>query len=306
MTRTAIMLTLSVCLARGSLAAMPVQPEASTCTEAASPRGAWEKPGDATQVLFKDDQVVIRKNGFLSVATVLKREPCKLLVRYQGLRSIWTVTPDHGMLRLQTEEPLTLRPLAKVPPELDLDLPALPAPGPVSPAEVKAVEEELLNRVKKDQDAAKDAALQAKRPEILADNLRYLQALTQRVGWIDIPRFGKSSASAAILIAKHESDLRLMRAALPIVERDVKEHGGSGEMFSVLYDELQITLGHKQRYGTQISADAKGNPIILPLEDPDRVDGFRKEIGILSFKDYLKLASDNMGGVAIRVAAGDE
>jgi hypothetical protein len=291
MTRTAFLLALFVC-------------------EAASLQGAWEKPGEALQVLFEKDRIVIQKNGALSVATILKREPCKLSVRYQGLRSTWTATPDHGMLRLQADESLTLRPLATIPPELDTDLSLLPAPGPVSPAEVKAVEEELLDRVKKDQDAAKDATkdatLKVRRPELLADNLRYLQALTRRVGWIDIPRFGKSSAAAAILIAKHASDLRLMRAALPIVERDVKEHGGSGEMFSVLYDELQITLGQRQRYGTQISADARGNPIILPLEDPGKVEEFRKVIGILSFKDYLKLASDNMGGAPIRVAAGDE
>ncbi len=77
-------------------------------------------------------------------------------------------------------------------------------------------------------------------------------------------------------------------------------------MYSVLYDELQITLGNRQRYGTQIDTDKDGHPYILPLEDLGKVDQYRKDIGILSFKDYLKLVSDNMGGVTPRVAGSDE
>src|SRR3954453_10344722 len=123
---------------------------------------------------------------------------------------------------------------------------------------------------------------------------------------MDVLRFAKDAASAAILLAKHSGDLLLLKAAMPIVEADVKEHGGPGEMFSVLYDELQIELGNKQRYGTQIDTDKEGRPFILPLEDPSKVDEFRKKIGILSFEQYRKLASDNMGGITIRVAGTDE
>jgi hypothetical protein len=273
---------------------------------AAAPRGAWEKEGGGTQILFQDDQIVLRKAGALSVATILKREPCKLLVLYQGLQSSWKITSNQDALTLQADEPLTLRQLSSTPSELDINLAVLPAPKAIPADEVRAVGQELVARRDKDQAAVTDPALKAKRPEIMADNLRYLREVTRRVGWIDIPRFGKPAAAAAILIAKHGSDLLLMKAALPIVERDVKENGGSGEMFSVLYDELQITLGHRQRYGTQFMPDAKGKPFVLPLEDPTKVDVYRKEIGILSFKDYLKLVSDNMGGASIRVAGNDE
>jgi hypothetical protein len=264
--------------------------------------GAWGQEGGGTQVLFQEGRIVFRRDGALSVATILKREPCALAVRYQGLRSTWRIAAEQGTLTLQADEPLTLRPLSSIPQGLDLDIPALPAPKPVPPEEVKAIERELLARGARDQEAVNDPALKAKRPEILADNLRYLRELTGRVGWIDIPRFGKPAAAIAILVAKHASDLLLMKAAMPVVERDVKQHGGSGEMLSVLYDELQITLGHRQRYGTQIMPDAKGQPFILPLEDPAKVDLYRKEIGILSFQEYLKLVSDNLGGAPIRVA----
>lgn len=296
---------LVVCFFLPSLAAMggtalPGVDEAK-CIAAASLAGPWEAPQGGSQLLFSDEQIVIRRGDSLRVAKILRREPCRLTVRDQGIRSTWQITLDEGLLHIEGGEVLALRRLSTVPPELDVSLPSLPAPRPIPPDQAKAAADELLSRARKDQAALKDPALKATRRAILADNLRYLRALTLEVGWIDIPRFGKEAAAAALLIAKHGSDLHLMEAALPIVEKDVKEHGGSGEMYSVLYDELAIVLGNRQRYGTQVMEDAAGRPYVLPVEDPSMVDAFRKEIGILSWQDYLKLLSENLyGGTPIQ------
>lgn len=285
----------------------PVRERQTPCAEAAaSLSGAWEKAGGGTQILFKEDQIVFLKNGNLSVAKVLKREPCTLGVRYQGLRATWTIGVEQGTVTLKADEVYPLERLGKTPQELHIDRVVLPAPMPVSPEEVDAVKKELASRWERDQTSYKDPALKGKRAEIMADNLRYLRELTQRVGWIDIPRFGKGAAAAAILIAKHGSDLLLMKAALPVVERDVKESGGAGEMFSVLFDELQITLGNQQRYGTQLSPDGKGSYFILPLENAAKVNEFRKEIGILSFEEYQKLVAEAYGLPTVRVAGSEE
>jgi hypothetical protein len=300
------LLVLTLLISTPLLAAPPQ--ETPCVAEARTPQGAWETAGGGTQVLFKGDEIILRKKGALSVARILTREPCKLVVRYQGLRSMWTLTPGVAeTLELRADEPMTLRALATTPPQLNIDLPVLPKPGPVSPADAKAVEEELLRRAGKDQEVLKNPAMKDKRAEVVAGNHRYLQDLTQKFGWIDIPRFGKSAASAAILLAKHSGDLLLMKPALPVVEQDVKEHGGAGEMFSVLYDELQLELGNQQRYGTQIDTDKEGHLYILPLEEPTKVDQYRKDIGILSFEEYRKLASENFNhGAPIRVAGSNE
>lgn len=304
----AAVLTCSIVLGSASLVATTPTPGGSSCQlPSATLHGAWETQDGVTQILFRNNDIVLHKSGALSVAKVLQREPCKFTVRYQGLKGVWSLSLGQGgTLVLSADEPRTLRPLDHTPPELDIDLPVLPKPGPIAPTEAKVIEEELLRRVKIDQDALKDPAQKAKRPAIIADNLRYIRELTQRVGWIDIPRFGKNAAEAAILVAKHGSDLTLMKAALPIVENDVKKHGGSGEMFSVLYDELAITLGNQQRYGTQFDTDKEGRPYILPLEDPGRVNQYRKEIGILSFEEYQKLVSDSLGGTSLRIAGSNE
>jgi hypothetical protein len=56
-----------------------------------------------------------------------------------------------------------------------------------------------------------------------------------------------------------------------------------------LHDRLQLLLGEKQRYGTQMSQNAKGEWVILPLENPGKVEQFRKEIGLFSLAQYIEI-----------------
>ena len=96
--------------------------------------------------------------------------------------------------------------------------------------------------------------------------------MVNHYGWIDIPRFGKPAAAAAILIVKHADDVPLMQAALPIVERDARENGGGKELVSILVDEVLITTGHKQKYGTQIYTTPSPLPLLrfTPSAPPSR------------------------------------
>jgi hypothetical protein len=282
--------------------------EEHPCLTSQALNGAWSQGGDAIKILFTADRVVLRQNGAVRAATILRHEPCKLIVRDQGIISTWSISGDDRALRLKWDkETIALSPLPSAPPELDLTPLVLPAPQQLPPERVKAISAELLERTKRDQAVINDPAGSPRTAAVIAENLHYLKDLVLQLGWIDIPRFGKPAAAAAILIAKHGDYLPLMEAALPIVERDAKENGGSGEMLSVLVDGVLITLGRKQKYGTQITEDAQGRPYILPVEDPGKVDDFRKAIGILSWADYIKLASKNLyDGAPIRMPGPDE
>ncbi|HTQ78393.1 MAG TPA: DUF6624 domain-containing protein, partial [Thermoanaerobaculia bacterium] len=115
------------------------------------------------------------------------------------------------------------------------------------------------------------------------------------------------AAAAAILIVKHADDVPLMQAALPIVERDAAENGGGKELVSILVDEVLLTTGHKQKYGTQVADGTNGKPYVLPVDDPGKVDEYRKTLGILSWADYLKRVSDYFyGGAPIRIPGPEE
>jgi hypothetical protein len=200
------------------LTTQPVWAEERPCLAPQALSGAWSQSGDAIKILFTADRVVLRQNGSVRAATILRREPCKLIVRDQGLVSTWAVSGDDKALQLKWDkETISLLPLPSPPPELDLTPLNLPAPQPVSPERVKAISAELLERTKRDQAVIYDPAGSPRTAAVIAENLRYLKELVLQLGWIDIPRFGKPAAAAAILIAKHGDYLPLMEAALPLV-----------------------------------------------------------------------------------------
>ena len=126
------------------------------------------------------------------------------------------------------------------------------------------------------------------------------------VGWLDAARFGQKTSVLAVILAKHSQNLRLMMAVLPYAQKDLRL-AGDGQTYAVLYDGLQIELGNKQRYGTQITQDAEGKPYVLPIEEPGKVDGLLKEMGLPPFSKYLEDASKILyNGQPIRMARPDE
>lgn len=277
----------------------------SSCPSPSALLGAWKEKGVEGQILFEPDRVVLREKGAIRAATIVRREECKVVVRDQGLLANWTLAGDKKRPTLdQGKGPILLEKLGKTPPDLDISPFPLPAPRPVPPEKAKEIGLELTARSARDQETLSDPK---KREAVMEDNIRYLREIVSRYGWIDIPRFGKAGAAAAILIAKHSTDLRLQLDALPVAEGDAKENGGGKELVSILVDEVLIATGHKQKYGTQIIDDENGKGYVLPVEDLAKVDVYRKELGVLPWSDYLKRLSDHFyGGSPVRLPGPDD
>lgn len=238
------------------IAGLPVQAEES-CPSSERLLGAWTTQDAAIQTSFEADRVVLLEKGLLRAASIQRREPCKLVVRDQGLLATWSLKGDaHGLRIERGKDTLVLNRLPTVPSTLDISPLPLPTAGPVPPEKVKEIAAELTARDDRDQEAARSD--KTKRPAIAAENDKYLREIVTQYGWIDIPRFGKPAAAAAVFIAKHANDVRLMQDALPVAERDARENGGGKEIISVLVDDFLITLGHKQKYGTQVDKDEHG------------------------------------------------
>src|SRR5262249_16307334 len=144
--------------------------------------------------------------------------------------------------------------------------------------QVQQIQTEIERRWELDQTVRHDPAKRALAPKVDAENRDYFLHLIQEVGWLDVARFGTRTSVVAALFVKHIYRMPLNLAALPYVEHDLKATG-DGEAYAILYDDTQLHLGRKQRYGTQIAEDANGDPYVLPLEQPERVDKLRKEIG---------------------------
>lgn len=119
------------------------------------------------------------------------------------------------------------------------------------------------------------------------DNTEFLRGLIGELGWIDATRFGAPASDAAFLMVQHTSDLRLMRTALPYIERDVRAGLIGGGNYALLFDRLQLNLGYLQRYGSQIGMHA-GVSMLMPCEDIERVDELRAEMGLGPLGEYLE------------------
>jgi len=267
-------------------------------------QGAWAQVDGSSDVHVQSDQVFTVEKGKLHIRGIVHVRPGSLVLRNSGELETWQATLiDSSHLRLgHGTEVHEYRKLQSVPAALEFHPLTLGLAQPLSPERVHVIQQEILARHEREQKEAGNEAVRA----ILADNADYLGKLVQEVGWIDTARFGEKASVFATIMVKHTGNLPLMVAVLPYVEKDLK-FTGDGQTYAVLYDDVQLDLGKKQRYGTQIGTDAKGDPYILPLEDPAKVDDYLKAMGIPPLSKYMADASKILfDGRPIRLATPEE
>jgi len=211
-----------------------------------------------------------------------------------------------------------LRKIDQVPDELTFTPLQLGKTREVPAMELKVIQEELAKRFKEDQRVRPDPNVQGNwekvddkdMHKVDADNTAYLLTMVSQYGWIDVARFGSDASLSAWFIVQHSGHLPLMLAVLPetrkeLVKRKTAKVGigevNVAESYAMLYDRVQVMLGNKQRYGSQMGQNEKGKTLILALEDPKRVDEFRAEIGLDPILPGLKLMKQQNPKQAIEI-----
>ncbi|WP_240902715.1 DUF6624 domain-containing protein [Caulobacter sp. SLTY] len=115
-----------------------------------------------------------------------------------------------------------------------------------------------------------------------AENLAALLKMVPPEGWFLKSRYGEKAAGAAFHIIQH-SDLDQWKRFVPVLEPLVVTGEVDGQSFGLMYDRLAVNEGRKQRYGSQMTCDkATGKWVPEPLEDPARVEEWRKAMGFPS------------------------
>jgi hypothetical protein len=186
---------------------------------------------------------------------------------------------------------------------------------PVPPAiKDPALREELLTRMKAEQDARAELAhLQPankpllpedlQRPELKAafekmekvdmDNLTWLKGVVEKHSWPGKSLVGRDGAKGAFLIAQHAiSDLDFMAKCLGLLKEAYKAGDAEGQWVALMTDRLLVQKENKkQLYGTQLMPK-DGKLVPQPIEDEANVDRRRKEIGMPPLAEYLKMANE--------------
>jgi hypothetical protein len=262
----------------------------------ADARGAWSDESGAMSI--EPSRIVTREAGDVIVRGFIREEPNGVWVlRKWGRIERWNAAFDRDTLVIGARR---LHRIAAAPDELRIEPMQIGRIAPLPEAHVKAIVDEIASRNEREQAAMraemanKNEQTSAAVHEVTADNLRWLTGVVKEIGWIDVGRFGMKPSSRATIILKHSGGhaLPLVLAALPQIERDLANpERRAYQSYEIFFDALQLQLGARQRFGTQLAADANGNPFVLPLEDPEHVDERRAAIGDMPLREYLAMAA---------------
>jgi hypothetical protein len=249
--------------------------------------GVWG--GDAL-VRFEGRKVFVHEEGKLDIYAA-RYGPGKVELSSMGQTMAWEIDLRGDGLSLRSPDgklQLRFRRLKEVPDELQVRARPLQAAQPLPAERVEAIAKELAQRKKTDQAVRLDPARQKDQPKVDSDNYAYLVQLIDEVGWIDATRFGGESTGAAFLIAQHSGDLALLLAIRPLIEVDARAGRIDKSYLASIHDRVLAMQAEPQRYGTQLGRNDQGEMLVLPLEDRQKVDAFRKELGLPPLADYLE------------------
>ena len=119
------------------------------------------------------------------------------------------------------------------------------------------------------------------------DNTEWLKRHVADKGWPKYSEVGEKASNAAWLLAQHaDHDPLFQLRALRLMEPLLAGKEVSPRNYAYLYDRVMLKLAGKQRYATQLTCE-NGERIAQPLEDAERVDELRAEVGLEPFAEYL-------------------
>jgi len=160
--------------------------------------------------------------------------------------------------------------------------------------------EELLRRAEMDQAARCAAAGGGEQAfqNVMAvddDNARWLEKVTDRIGWPSRSMAGEDGGHAAWLLAQHaDCHHRLQRRCLILLRKAVAEGQASAADLAHLTDRVCLASGKPQIYGTQLMA-ADGRFVPRRLRAPQTVDQRRAAVGLDSLQTSLETALEQFG-----------
>lgn len=163
------------------------------------------------------------------------------------------------------------------------------------------LEQELCAMRKKDQSIRlllMDAEKKYGKDETLPQSIRHIMneidsvnasrviQIIDKYGWLGADDIGEEANEAIFLCIQHYNDTIIQNKYLPILKEAVANGNAKGWHYAFLTDRCLMNQGKPQVYGTQ-TIRAKGKYYLVPLQDVDRVDELRKEVGLQPLSQYM-------------------
>jgi hypothetical protein len=152
---------------------------------------------------------------------------------------------------------------------------------------IRFIYQELKEKYPYDNDLVKSAGEKMKKIDI--ESADAVAKIIDKYGWLGKDKIGKQANETLFLGIQHIDDLVVQSKYLPVVKDAVKKGDAEPWHLAFLTDRILMNQGKKQVYGTQkILTKNPETSYIIPLENPEKVDELRKEIGLDSLNDDLQ------------------
>lgn len=119
-------------------------------------------------------------------------------------------------------------------------------------------------------------------------NTARLKTLSETRDWFRDDRDGPAAAHAAFVLVQHaDRDPDFQREMLPRIEAAIGQPGVGATSYAYLFDRVAGKDNKLQRYGTQGRCIADGLWEPNAVEDPDRLNERRADVGLGLIEDYI-------------------
>lgn len=113
-----------------------------------------------------------------------------------------------------------------------------------------------------------------------------------------LPEGLSSQSYKAIWLIVDHADLKFQKKHLPIMEEAVRKKLISAGDYAVLTDRIRMREGKPQKYGTQsytVTVNGRQVIYIWPVEDAQRLNELRSEIGAGDIETYIQVLKATAG-----------
>jgi hypothetical protein len=122
-----------------------------------------------------------------------------------------------------------------------------------------------------------------------AENADRLRQILSDHGWPGKSLVGEQGAHDAWLIAQHaDHQPAVQRQALELLTDAATSGEATPRELAYLTDRVRVNEGRGQVFGTQMRPDENSVPVPAPIEDRERLDDRRAEVGLEPFDQYLR------------------
>lgn len=125
--------------------------------------------------------------------------------------------------------------------------------------------------------------------QVDAASRKRMKEIIAKYGWPGKSMVGEKGAHAAWILVQHaDKDVEFQTECLKLMT-EAPAGEVSGKDVAYLTDRMLMNSGQKQRYGTQLDGDYKP----LPVEDPEKLDQRRAEVGLNPIAEYIQQVRDS-------------